>query len=925
MAGPNAWPTAADFSMMMQQPAIAFKDPDLKQVTIERDAHNLPRARSGAFANVYKGLFQRKRDPIAIRVFTSEGRERRDRYQAIDDYLKKRPPLKSLVGFAYHDKGILVNGKRYPLVTMDWVSGDTLYDWLRVKCTGSRGNDVRQMADNWLTTTKELKAARIAHGDLQHANVMVTGGGEIKLVDYDCMCVPALEGRKNLELGVEPYQHPMRDSDTELSASLDHYSELFIFVALRALAAAPTLWKTYVESRQYDKLLFCPEDFANPKASALLKDLQRSQDKEVQRLSKELCELRDAPIHEVPALDELLFSFNNVQSLLNQRDFDAAVQLLARNNKRIDDAPPALQPRLKNAEERIKRRTDLEAAVSSGDEQAMQRLYAPQLLDDYPKATPAVAIAKQAPQVIPLLAQLSAAQSTHKWRDLVKIWDSHSAILQGRKSCAQFATTANDWRSRNRAADIVLGMMQRSDIDGDQLAASWAELGRLGGHPEVTPLGARIDELVRRSKAWAAFQRIPQDLTESHDRQILDIWNERLFQGWPTAQAVRRRWESAGERVKLIAELQDLVNRPLDRTSEMKIADLSSRLPQQYDYGLKERTRQAAERIAALTELERGLATAEADDRVAAAWQTIARLRAEALVDAGSRARIADAEARCAVLQALRSIPGNYPPSQAEQYDSSLLEKWDERLLRDCRTADPWRSMHAVASRRRELLAELKAALATNDYFRMTQLSRESCLQGYPFAATTVQSLKNAAREIGAIERITEAIRQGDEKRLLEVLDTKVLRRFPHCFVDSVLQTTLQAILQGQLRKPETLKLRPPLGRKPITYDRGESLKLHVCWNWPDSRYSEKCLLAVLTRRPGLNEDPLKLKTLYTQALDSNSYVSGGGDRVLFPKSNWNGAYVVLWAEIDLGTSKTWSEPLVLGRLELAANKVSER
>ena len=41
----------------------------------------------------------------------------------------------------------------------------------------------------------------------------MTRTGRLKLVDYDGMCVPALVGRRNLEFGVAPYQHPRRNGE----------------------------------------------------------------------------------------------------------------------------------------------------------------------------------------------------------------------------------------------------------------------------------------------------------------------------------------------------------------------------------------------------------------------------------------------------------------------------------------------------------------------------------------------------------------------------------------------------------------------------------------------------------------------------------------------------------------------------------------
>ena len=401
-----AWPNAAHFATVLQNPQIAFRNSDLKSIQIARDKNNQPRAWAGAFANVYKGTFPNGSER-AIRVFISASTERHERYHEVAKYLE-HCSIKSLVNFTYEDKGIRSagDGKWYPLVTMDWVAGETLYEWVRTKCLESDKKALAHVSDLWIDAIKELTRAKIAHGDLQHGNVMIDETGLLKLVDYDCMCVPALVGRRNLEIGVDPYQHPDRNQDTLLTLNLDNFSAIFILVALKALAAAPDLWNTFVERSRYDKLLFHHEDLHSPQNSALIQALKRSPDQEVQRLSKELVELVHIPMDQVPPLDMTLFSWPKVTSLLNQRDFDGAVELVSRNNIKFTDSPPPLPSLLANAQQRIQHRLGLEKAVQAGDELAMQRLYLPQLLDDYPKAQPAAAIAKTAIRVIPVLQRL---------------------------------------------------------------------------------------------------------------------------------------------------------------------------------------------------------------------------------------------------------------------------------------------------------------------------------------------------------------------------------------------------------------------------------------------------------------------------------------------------------------------------------------
>jgi hypothetical protein len=43
---------------------------------------------------------------------------------------------------------------------------------------------------------------------------------------------------------------------------------------------------------------------------------------------------------------------------------------------------------------------------------------------------------------------------------------------------------------------------------------------------------------------------------------------------------------------------------------------------------------------------------------------------------------------------------------------------------------------------------------------------------------------------------------------------------------------------------------------------------------------------------------------------------TSGGSRLLESQPSWAGAYVVVWAKIDLGFLAFYSHPLVLGRIE---------
>ena len=222
----SSWPLISDFSRMLQTPKVAFRDPALRDCTIEKNNLGQPKPRSGNFATVYRG-YRGDGSEFAVRVFNRRGDERRDRYQIVSDYLAQRE-VWCLVNFHYDEKGIrsASDGKLYSLLTMDWVPGVTLFEWARDRSHEGYQQALAMGADVWLQLVRHLAENNVVHGDLQHGNVLVSAEGYFKLVDYDCLAVPELLGRKNLEIGMVPYQHPGRNAETPLFEGIDNFSAL---------------------------------------------------------------------------------------------------------------------------------------------------------------------------------------------------------------------------------------------------------------------------------------------------------------------------------------------------------------------------------------------------------------------------------------------------------------------------------------------------------------------------------------------------------------------------------------------------------------------------------------------------------------------------------------------------------------------------
>lgn len=914
------WPIAGEYSNMLQNPQIAFGKPELQHLqtcTIELWSHNQqPRPRAGAFATVYKGTCADGAD-VALRVFTrSSGTEQRERYSAISDYLDSlngsRPSC--LVGFKFFEKGIRIaskGGKWFPLLTMDWVPGDTLFDWIRSTCQNRNGRALGSASEKWVELVSDLTRVQIAHGDLQHGNVMVTPSNELKLVDYDCMCVPKLVGRRNLEIGVEPYQHPERDETTLLYPGLDNFSALYILVVMRALTADPQLWFGYNErpnEELYDKLLFRKEDFDAPHESSLFKDLRRSSDEKVRKWADELFGLYRVPIQDVPPLDQFVNDFEKVRELLSLKAFDEALDLLNRQ------PPPAdIQSQVQEAEQRVAQRKRLEQAVSSGDEAAMTSLYEPKLLDDYPKAKPAVEVARKSAQVIPVLDQLRQLRQANRGRELVQLWDSQQKLLKNRKSAQAFAREVETWRQRNAASDLVLSDLRQPALDVNVLKTHWQQLQDLGGHPDADGQLPIVQKLIAKFTAFEAFQKVPRAQTAANDQVLVAAWKESLFQGWDVAEQQRHRLTASEERLQLWQTARNVLAKHsarLTSAGEQAIVTAGQDFLEGYDPQIQARVEQAERRLRAVRKLDQICCQpAASESQLLSAWQAVCQEQADCLVEPEVRERAELAVPRAALLQTLMSISLAGPPNEQ---DRQLLPIWDDSLLRDCAEAQPWRAAWEVACDRRVLLQRLETAIATDDNVAIVECCNSPILAAWQFSPLQANRIDKARHAVAETRGLLEAIKNNQRRRFTELFSSRAIRDSAAQFAP--FHSVLRDWIVTEILPREKNGLNPPTVGSPIRPIPG-STSVQLRWNWPAARLSDACLLKVCRSKPAEDMSPEQVPAQQTLTVQRKAYESGGGQVILPLRPNSHSGIVVVWAIVELDDEKFYSEPLVLGRV----------
>lgn len=293
------WPTAQDYNEAVQNPATCFSDRELRGGEIELTTLGLPRPASGAFASVYK---IRCGDlTFAVRCFLSEILDQEQRYEHLSRFIMS-DELPYTVSFEYQRQGMRVHGNWYPILKMDWVEGETLMN--SISANLNYPQKLLELAEQFRTMVKDLQMNGVAHGDLQHGNIVLQNG-ELRLIDYDGMFVPSLFGIASNELGHRNYQHPMRDA-LHFGPYLDNFSAWLIYLSLQILAIDSGLWQELQAGDE--SLLLKKTDFIAPDRSERLGLLLHHENEQIRSMAKTLLQIISMNVEEVPALDATEFS-----------------------------------------------------------------------------------------------------------------------------------------------------------------------------------------------------------------------------------------------------------------------------------------------------------------------------------------------------------------------------------------------------------------------------------------------------------------------------------------------------------------------------------------------------------------------------------------------------------------------------------------
>ena len=212
----------------------------------------------------------------------------------------------------YFEKGISTSLGVQPVVVMDWVDAKPLKIFLAEHIKDSSA--INKIAENFKKMVSDLHLHHLSHGDLQHGNIMVKPDYSLVLVDYDSMYVPALNGMPDEIKGLAGYQHPARWKNEYVSEKADYFSELVIYLSLKALAKISSLWRD-LNIENTETLLFTSEDIDSPNTSIIINVLKR--DSELAPLAEKLCHfINQRSIEDLSPLEVVTTSLS--QSISNK-------------------------------------------------------------------------------------------------------------------------------------------------------------------------------------------------------------------------------------------------------------------------------------------------------------------------------------------------------------------------------------------------------------------------------------------------------------------------------------------------------------------------------------------------------------------------------------------------------------------------------
>ena len=259
---------------------VYASDSDIKScIPMKNNSGNLW-AKQGGQSYVVK--VKKNNREYAFRInFEQLSNEMMQRYDMLSKYLAANT-LKYFIPFRFYPNSITYQGIKYSPILMDWVVTTNLKKHIKSHLQDKKA--IKKLIEDFLNLVEYLHSKRISHGDLHHNNIRVTQNGDLVLLDYDSVYILGMEKFRDECKGYKGYQHPFhREKNEFLSHKIDYYSELVIYISLKAIYECPSIWDEYDLENREDALTFDASDYADIDNSKLFKHIS-SLSPELQKL-----------------------------------------------------------------------------------------------------------------------------------------------------------------------------------------------------------------------------------------------------------------------------------------------------------------------------------------------------------------------------------------------------------------------------------------------------------------------------------------------------------------------------------------------------------------------------------------------------------------------------------------------------------------
>ena len=250
---------------------------ELAHLVPVQDDHGEPYRSSGAFAVVFKMKDEQTGRCYALKCFTEEQEGRAEAYRQIADELEF-VDSSYITSVKYLDKEIFVDSSceedEFPVLLMDWIDGETMENYIAENYQDNY--TMAMLCYRFCKMAAWLRSQPFAHGDIKSDNIMVRPDGNLTLVDYDGMFVPAMKGQKSPTIGTKDFSHPLRTVD-DFNETIDDFALASIALSLKAISLKPSLFDEYGAA---DRLLFSADDYCDLSKSKVMAALQEQMNNE---------------------------------------------------------------------------------------------------------------------------------------------------------------------------------------------------------------------------------------------------------------------------------------------------------------------------------------------------------------------------------------------------------------------------------------------------------------------------------------------------------------------------------------------------------------------------------------------------------------------------------------------------------------------